>query len=142
MSEARTVPTSASVDAFIAGVEHDGRREDALALAELMETWTGWKPRMWGPSIIGFGRYDYTYESGHSGTSCVVGFSPRKANMVVYVLPGYSGFQDQLARLGKHKTGASCLYINKLADVDMGVLEEIVQGGVDHMRKTYKTWDA
>lgn len=130
MSEARTVPTSASVDAFIAGVEHDGRREDALALAELMETWTGWKPRMWGPSIIGFGRYDYTYESGHSGTSCVVGFSPRKANMVVYASHDYPGFEDLASRLGKVKVSKGCLYLGRLAGVDQGVLEKMVRKGI------------
>lgn len=141
-SEPKTKATEVSPKDFIAAMEDGTRKKDAEVLLKWMTKVTGLKPKMWGPSIIGFGRYAYTYDSGHSGEMCMTGFSPRKANMVVYVLPGYSGFQDQLARLGKHKTGASCLYINKLADVDMGVLEEIVQGGVDQMRKTYKTWDA
>jgi hypothetical protein len=104
---------------------------------------TGLKPKMWGPSIIGFGRYAYTYDSGHSGEMCLTGFSPRKANTVVYVLPGYTSAEmtERLSRLGKHKTGKSCLYLGKLADVDMDVLEEIVTDGVAHMRKTCKTWD-
>lgn len=92
---------------------------------------------MWGPSIIGFGSYHYRYESGREGDSPVTGFSPRKTSLVVYVMPGYTGFSDSLARLGKHKTGKSCLYINKLSDVDLNVLEDIIRGGVEQMKEKY-----
>ena len=85
---------------------------------------------MFGPTIIGYGSYDYTYESGHSGTSLATGFSPRKANLVLYIMPGYQDYGAMLERLGKHKLGKACLYINKLADVDMAVVEEIVATGV------------
>ncbi|MEX1249781.1 MAG: DUF1801 domain-containing protein [Hyphomonas sp.] len=98
---------------------------------------TGLRPKMWGPSIIGFGRYAYTYDSGHSGEMCMTGFSPRKANMVIYILPGYRDLSDPLLRLGK-----SCLYFNKLTDIDMKVLEEIVAESLAYMRRTCQTWDA
>ena len=91
--------------------------------------------------MIGFGRYHYRYDSGREGDFMLTGFSPRKANLVVYVLPGYDDIGDLLAQLGKHKIGKSCLYINKLADVDLGVLERIITQGVARMRQTYETWD-
>jgi hypothetical protein len=96
---------------------------------------------MWGPSIVGFGRYRYRYDSGRDGDSMLTGFSPRKANLVVYVLPGYDDIGDDLAELGKHKLGKSCVYINKLADVDLGVLERIIADGVDKMRRDHETFD-
>ncbi len=102
---------------------------------------TGWEAQMWGPSIIGFGRYHYVYESGREGDFMIVGFSPRKANLVVYLMPGYEDLTDQLARLGKHKIGKSCLYINKLADVDQGVLEEMITISINKMRENYETFD-
>ncbi|MBU4569544.1 MAG: DUF1801 domain-containing protein, partial [Alphaproteobacteria bacterium] len=133
-TEPKTKQTAVSPRDFTAALEEGPRRRDAETLLKWMTKVTGLKPKMWGPSIIGFGRYAYTYASGHSGEMCLTGFSPRKANMVLYILPGYAGMSDQLARLGKHKTGKSCLYINKLADVDMDVLEEIVREGVTAMR--------
>jgi hypothetical protein len=140
-SEPKTKPTAVSPREFIAALEDGPRKRDAEKLLPWMEKVTGLKANMWGPSIIGFGRYHYKYESGHEGDMCITGFSPRKANMVLYILPGYLELGDKLARLGKHKTGKSCLYINKLADVDMDVLEEIVRYGVAHVRKTYETWE-
>ena len=95
---------------------------------------------MWGPTIVGFGRYHYVYESGTEGDSMVVGFSPRKANQVVYLMPGYEELTDMLDRLGKHKIGKSCLYINKLADVDLDVLEEMIAHSVTVMKSTYETF--
>lgn len=140
--ELKTKATEITPKDFIASMEDGPRKADAEALLKWMTKVTGLKPKMWGPSIIGFGRYAYTYESGHSGEMCMTGFSPRKANMVLYILPGYTDISEKLARLGKHKIGKSCLYINKLADVDMKVLEEIVQFGLAHMRKNHQTWDA
>lgn len=137
MSEAKTAPTGGSVDAFIAGVAHDGRREDAQELLGLMSRWTGWEPRMWGPSIIGFGRYDYTYESGHSGTSCVVGFSPRKANMVIYVDRAGAESAALVDSLGKVKASVGCLYLGRLSSVDLKVLEKLVKRGVTSMRSKW-----
>ena len=139
--ELKTKATEITPKDFIAATEDGQRKKDAEVLLKWMTKVTGLKPRMWGPSIIGFGRYAYTYDSGHSGEMCMTGFSPRKANLVLYILPGYVDMTDKLARLGKHKTGKSCLYINKLADVDMKVLEEIVNHGLAHVRKTYQTWD-
>ncbi|MBY9068377.1 DUF1801 domain-containing protein [Hyphomonas sp. WL0036] len=122
-------------------MEDGSRKADAQVALKWMSKVTGLKPKMWGPSIIGFGRYAYTYDSGHSGEAMLTGFSPRKANFVFYIMPGYEDQAAQLARLGKHKLGKSCLYINKLSDIDMSVLEEIVQDGVAYMRKNYQTWD-
>lgn len=137
MAEPKTKRTKNNVQAFIAGIENDTRREDAKTLSKLFEEVTGWRAQMWGPSIIGFGAYHYTYDSGHSGSICVVGFSPRKANLVIYVAD-FPGKADLLKKLGKHKGGIEqCLYINKLADVDLGVLSKILKEGV---KQTKKTW--
>ncbi len=137
MAENKTQPTAIKPAEFVEAVEHPLRREDARTLLALMTRITGWDPQMWGPAIIGFGTYHYKYESGREGDFMRTGFSPRKANMVVYIMPGYSNYADKLARLGKHKLGKSCLYINKLADVDMSVLEEIIRAGLDDMAKKY-----
>ena len=130
MAETKTRPTAVSVVSFIDSLDPPGRREDARALCAMLERVTGERPQMWGPSIVGFGSYHYKYDSGHEGTACRVGFSPRKGQLVLYVLTGYmeeDGREAELlARLGRHKTGKSCLYINKLADVDMDVLEALV----------------
>jgi Domain of unknown function (DU1801) len=134
---AKTKPTKVSVRSFISGVENETRRKDAKVLLTLFQKTTGWKPKMWGPTIVGFGTYHYTYETGHSGSSCVVGFSPRKANLVFYVF-GFPGKADLLQTLGKHKGGLKgCLHINKLADVDLAVLEKILRAGVVATRKTW-----
>lgn len=138
MAELKTMQTAASVDAFLAGVDNETRRRgDALLVKEIMERVTGWEPKMWGPSIVGFGRYHYKYDSGREGDYLVTGFSPRKQALTVYIMPGFSGFPNLMERLGKHKTGRSCLYINKLEDVDLAVLEELIRGGADYMREKY-----
>lgn len=137
MAETKTKPTDVTVDAFIAAVEHPVRRADAVAIRAMMERLTGEPARMWGPSIIGFGSYNYRYDSGHEGTSCRLGFSPRKAELVLYVLTGEPEQTAQLARLGKHKAGKSCLYVKQLADVDSAVLEEITRGALAHMDARY-----
>jgi hypothetical protein len=126
MADLKTKPTDASVDAFLDGVEHPVRRADGKSLCKLMERITAEGPVMWGPSIVGFGRYHYDYASGHSGEMCRVGFSPRKANLVLYV-GGFPEYEVFLARLGKHKRSTACLYVNKLADLELPVLEEIVR---------------
>ena len=133
MTENKTQPTTVSVSDFIAAVEHPTRRADAETLDAMFRRVTGWQPRMWGPTIIGYGQYHYTYESGRTGDFLATGFSPRKANLVLYIMPGYADFGHIMDRLGKHKLGKSCLYINKLADVDMGVVEELVQAGLDDL---------
>ncbi len=137
----KTMPTSVTPKDFIAGVEPERRREDGMALLEFFNKVTGLKPKMWGPSIIGYGRYHYKYESGREGDSLMTGFSPRKSALTMYIMPGYRDMSDKLERLGKHKIGKACLYVNKLADIDMAVLEEIVVEGVTYMRANYETFD-
>ncbi len=140
--EPKTKATAITPKAFIAAMDDGPRKKDAELLLPWMTKVTGLRATMWGPSIIGFGRYAYTYDSGQSGEMCMIGFSPRKANTVIYILPGYRDLSEPLSRLGKHKVGKSCLYINKLADIDMKVLEEIVAEGLAYMRRTYQAWDA
>ena len=139
----KTVPTDVSPAAFVATVENAARRADAQKLLSWFGEVTGLEPVMWGTSIIGYGRYRYKYDSGREGEYMLTGFSPRKSAMTVYIMPGYQfpEMQDRLNQLGKHKLGKSCLYIKKLADIDMQVLRMIVEGGVRYMRENYETWD-
>lgn len=131
-SEPKTRPTDASVNDFIAAVENPTRRADAEVVRALMDEVTGETPVMWGPSIVGYGSY-----RGPTGDWPITGFSPRKAQTVVYLMPGFDGQQAMLNRLGKHSIGASCLYIKKLADVELGVLRELVAASVADMRARY-----
>lgn len=142
-ADTKTQITEADPRRFIAAVEPEKKRAEAEQLLAFFNRVTGLKPQMWGGSIIGYGRYHYKYESGREGEFMLTGFSPRKQNLSLYIMPGYrfGDMQDKLARLGKHKLGKSCLYINKLADVDLDVLEEIVRDGVTYMRGAYQTWD-
>ncbi len=137
MAENKTQPTHVDVSEFIAGVDHPVRCADAEALDVLFRRITGWTPRMWGPTIIGYGQYHYVYESGREGDFLATGFSPRKANLSLYIMPGDQELGDMLDRLGKHKHGKACLYVNKLADIDMRVLEEIVRAGLDDLGERY-----
>ncbi|MEM9670471.1 MAG: DUF1801 domain-containing protein [Pseudomonadota bacterium] len=137
--ENKTLPTATDPRDFVAGIEHPTRRADAETLLEFFADVTGMTAKMWGPSIIGYGSYHYKYDSGREGDMCMTGFSPRKANLVMYIMPGYAKMGDMLDRLGKHKLGKSCLYINKLADIDMAVLEEIVIAGIEDVRGRYET---
>ncbi|MCT8161088.1 DUF1801 domain-containing protein [Pseudoruegeria sp. SHC-113] len=130
MAENKTQATEASVEAFLAQVAPERRADDARQLAALFAEVTGFEPRMWGPSIIGYGRYHYRYESGREGDFLATGFSPRKSALSLYIMPGYQDYSDLLSRLGKHKTGKSCLYINRLSDVDLGVLRELIATGL------------
>lgn len=136
----KTAPTSADPFAFVEAAPAN-RVEDARRLLTLFGDVTGLTPQMWGGSIIGYGRYEYRYESGRTGEWFLTGFSPRKASLSIYIMPGYRDLGAMLSRLGKHKTGKSCLYINKLADVDETVLRELVADGVAHMRENYTTYD-
>lgn len=136
----QTVPTGKSVAAFLKTVEKPGRREDAEQLVELFSRWTGLEPRMWGPSIIGYGRYRYEYESGRSGEMLAAGFSPRKANMTLYVGAKFDGKDAMLAQLGKHRTSVACLYIGRLASVDLKVLEKIVKGSLNATKKAHEVF--
>ncbi len=126
MAENKTVPTDASVDDFIAAIDNGRRRADAEIALALCKEVTGLPAVMWGPSIIGFGSYHYKYDSGREGDMPAAGFSPRKSNMTFYVGDEFEDADALLAKLGKHKKSTACLYINKLADVDMDVLREII----------------
>ena len=137
MATLKTQANDADVGAFLDAVEHETRRSDARVLLDMMTRVTGCEPVMWGPSIVGFDQYQYRYDSGREGDFFITGFSPRKSAMTVYIMPGFSEYADLMTKLGKHKTGRSCLYINKLADVDLGVLEELVRQSVDTMRAKY-----
>lgn len=139
MENLKTQPTDASVSAFLDGIEEEKRRKDGWALLELMCEVTGEEPIMWGPSIVGFGRYHYKYASGREGDWMITGFSPRKSALTLYIMPGFEDEGDLLARLGKFKTGKSCLYLRRLADVDREVLKELVRKGFVHMRARYGT---
>lgn len=135
----KTQVTDVAPTDFVAGIENDARRADAEAALEIFADVTGMTARMWGPTIIGYGQYHYKYESGREGDFLMTGFSPRKANMVFYIMPGYTDMGDKLERLGKHKIGKSCLYVNKLADIDLDVLKEIITDGLEDMRARYET---
>lgn len=130
MSQNKTVPTGASVEAFLAGVEPARKTAEAQQLDALFRRVTGYEPQMWGPSIIGYGRYRYRYASGREGDFLATGFSPRKARHSVYIMPGYQDYGTILSRLGKHKLGKSCLYVNKLSDIDLEVLAELIRAGL------------
>jgi hypothetical protein len=137
VAENKTQATSADVTAFIDGVADETQRADAHAIAAMMARLSGAPPKMWGPSIIGFGAYHYKYDSGREGDSLRIGFSPRKGQTVLYLIDGYAGKEAQLARLGKHKLGKSCLYIKRLSDVDVAVLEEMVVETLAYMAEKY-----
>lgn len=137
MAKNKTQPTRASVEKFLEAVEHETRRSDGYKLLEMMSDVSGYEPRMWGPTIVGFGRYHYKYDSGHEGDSLRIGFSPRKSSLSLYLMPNLDGLEGKLEKLGKHKMGKGCLYINKLADVDEAVLKELMVAALERMRKLY-----
>lgn len=137
MADRKTSETEADVDGFLASIENKRRKADALVLLDMMKKITGLEPKMWGPTIVGFDSYHYKYDSGREGDALVSGFSPRKAQMVVYIMPGFEPYKDLMDRLGKFKSSASCLYINKLDDVDLDVLEELVSRAHSDMKAKY-----
>jgi len=136
MAQLKTVSTEIDPFDFIERVDDDQKQKDAKELIALMKKITGKPPKMWGPSIIGFGKYRYKYESGREGEICMTGFSPRKPNLVLY-LGHVLENKELMAKLGKHKTSKSCLYIKKLDDIDRGVLKKLVEWSVKEMRKRY-----
>jgi hypothetical protein len=136
MADLKTKENEGDVNAFLNGVENERKREDSLKILNLMEKATGMEAKMWGDSIVGFGTYHYQYASGREGDWFLTGFSPRKQNLTLYIMSGFNEYESLLDQLGKHKTGKSCLYINKLADVDLDVLKELVIRSVEHMQKT------
>lgn len=134
MSDLKTQKNDASVTKFLNSVENETKRQDAFALLQMMREVTGEEPTMWGDSIVGFGSYHYKYASGREGDWFLVGFSPRKQNLTLYIMSGYEGYEELLDKLGKHKIGKSCLYINKLQQVNADVLRDLIRQSVDHMR--------
>jgi len=136
-AENKTAPTVQTPEDFIASLEPEIRRNQALALLDIFKKVTGQPPVMWGPSMIGFGSYNYRYDSGRTGTSFCVGFSPRVPKLVIYIVSGFDSLQDLLSRLGPHKTEKSCLYIKSLAAVDAQVLRQIIAQGDAEIRKRY-----
>lgn len=135
--ELKTKQTEVAVEQFLDAVPDAQRREDAKKVCATMARLSGHPPKMWGPTIVGFGRYRYTYDSGHSGEMARIGFSPRKSELVLYLSGDYSRHQALMDRLGKHRTGKSCLYIKKLADVDEAVLEELIKESLAWMDEKY-----
>ena len=143
-NENKTKPTEMSVDHFLENVTPATRATDALVLRRRFDAITGMKPVLWGqlpsPSIVGYGRYRYAYRSGRKGEFFITGFAPRKANLVVYVMPGFERYQDQLARLGPHRHSVSCLYLPVLKKLDLDALDEIVADGFERMKRAYE-WE-
>ncbi|WP_223786887.1 DUF1801 domain-containing protein [Marinicella meishanensis] len=137
MSTNKTQPTDASVVKFLTGVTPEQKRQDAFTLLEMMERLSGYQAQMWGPSIVGFGQYHYRYDSGREGDFMRIGFSPRKANISLYIIAGFEQHQELLDQLGKHKTGKSCLYVNKLSDIKLRVLEQLITEELAFMAKKY-----
>ena len=135
--ELRTKPSGAAVDDFLARVENPQRRADAETLTALFTEVSGQPACLWGPSIIGFGAYRYRYESGHAGEMCRIGFSPRKGNLALYINKGFDGADAVVARLGKLKKSTGCLYVTKLADIDLDVLRELATRSLVHMAEAY-----
>ena len=137
MSELKTTVNKSSVSTFIKKVEDQTKREDCLELVSLMKSVTGHDPEMWGTSIVGFGSYHYRYESGREGDWMVTGFAARKQQLVIYIMPGFSEYAALMKKLGKYKTGVSCLYVKRLDDIDRGELRILVRKSVDDMKKIY-----
>jgi len=137
MAENKTKATEASVDGYIAAIDEESRRKDCETLAKLMAKATKQKPIMWGTSIVGFGSYHYKYESGREGDSCLTGFSSRKGDISVYLIGSFPGRDELLSKLGRHKMAKACLYIRRLSDVDLEVLEQLVAGSVAEMKRRY-----
>ena len=135
MAELKTKANEGDVEAFLNGIGNEKRRADCFTVLELMKRVTEAEPKMWDAGIVGFGSYRYKYASGREGDWFVAGFSPRKANLTLYIMSGFTRYGELLATLGKHKTGKSCLYVNKLADVNLDVLEEMIESSVENVRR-------
>lgn len=133
MAEPKTKPTQASVKEFLNQVPDKERREDCFAVAKIMEEITGEKPKMWGPSIVGFGTYHYKYASGREGDWPVAAFSPRKKDLTVYLMPGFDNRTELMQKLGKHSTGKSCLYIKRLSDIHLPTLKKLIKVSLKYL---------
>lgn len=138
MAELKTRASNRSVAAFLKSVDNEARRADCLEVVDMMKKITRKKPRIWGESIVGFGTYHYRYDSGREGDSFITGFSPRKQYLTIYIMPGFSHYSELMKKLGKYKTGACCLYLKTLDDIDRAVLKELVSKSVQHMRETHE----
>jgi hypothetical protein len=136
MAELKTKENEASVEDFLNGISDEKKRQDCFTLLELMRQVTQSEAKMWGSSIVGFGRYHYKYASGREGDACLTGFSPRKQNLTLYIMAGFDQYDELMKRLGKYSTGKSCLYVKRLDDIDLPTLKELVKQSVDHMVKT------
>lgn len=135
MTELKTKVNDASVEGFLNGVKDEETRKDCFEILKIMKQATKAEPKMWGSSIVGFGAYHYVYKSGRVGDWMLTGFSPRKQNLTLYIMPGFERYNSLMKKLGKYSTGKSCLYIKKLADVDKKVLKELVSESVKTMKK-------
>ena len=138
MAEAKTKPTDVSVTEFLDSIADEQRRQDCYAVMELMKKAVKADPKMWGPSIVGVGSYHYKYASGHEGDTCLVGFASRKDALVLYGCRGYEKSEELLAQLGKYKSGKSCLYIKKLADVDLKILQALIKDSIAYIKTRTK----
>ena len=138
MAELKTKVNNASVEKFLKTVKDEQKRLDSFKILDIMKKITKEEPKMWGPSIVGFGKYHYKYESGNEGDMCMAGFSPRKEALTIYILPGFERNKSLMKKLGKYKTGKSCLYIKRLDDVDIKVLTELISDSYKYMKQ--KKW--
>ena len=141
MATPKTKPTEVSVESFLNAVEDESKRNDSFAILNIMKEITGEEPVMWGPSIVGFGNYHYKYASGTEGDWMLTGFSPRKQALTVYIMAGFSKYDELMSKLGKYKIGKSCLYIKRLSDVDEAVLRELVKSSIEAVKKRYSEWN-
>lgn len=137
MAENKTKETKASVNKFINSVKDERTKADCKQIISVMKDITKEDPKMWGSSIVGFGSYHYKYESGREGDMCLTGFSPRKQNLTIYIISGFSRYPEMMSKLGKYKTGKSCLYIKTLDDIDMKILKKMIAESVKYMKKRY-----
>ena len=137
MTELKTKPNDASVEDFLNKVTDEKRRRDCFVILDLMKEVTGQEPRMWGDSIVGFGSYHYKYKSGHEADWLLTGFSPRKRDLTIYIMSGFDRYEKLLEKLGKYRTGKSCLYIKKIEDIDQSILKELVRESVEYVAKIY-----
>ena len=137
MAKNKTTETNRSVTEFVSKVENEVKRDDSFKLIEIFKSITGFEPKMWGPTIIGFGSYHYKYESGHEGDAPLAGFSPRKDSLVLYFATEYKNREVLLSQLGKHKSSKACVYVKKLSDIDLKILETMIVNSMTHTTKLY-----
>ena len=137
MAKNKTTETTDSVSDFLNTIADDTKRNDSFKLVEIMEQETGYKAKMWGPAIVGFGSYHYIYESGREGDAPLAGFSPRKAEISLYLSQDFEEKQKLLTNFGKHKTGKGCIYIKKLQDIDEAILRQMITSSINYMKNKY-----